>query len=931
MTLFRDREVEALYIQHSKSSRRAKIVPPVITAFAAAATGTVTILGNNWWWPSLAALFILAMAGFVASSAQACSKRVVYQLRAAAHALALATATLAYLIILFGGYAQYTCTGPLALLWVCQKALVISDVVAARVLLAVVPFNIAILLGGVALLVGDSVVFNATTTNTVASELHAAFELVISVLACSGALLWVSLRNESASRTVFYWNRVVGMNVESLDAEANPFHQRRLRSWLARGATAQEMINLNHARDDGSARMFWELDGTLLQLESKIAAGGGGVVWKATYEGTVVAAKQLYGGLCSGSDQLQELATEVGVLAQLAHVNIVRFLGLCRSSHHLQGEHSEYLPLFIVQEYCPTNLRAMLGNVLPSLSPAEWRSEVRRVALEIARAMAYLHSRNVVHRDLKPENVLLTGRNTVQVADFGISVQFFDNPQSVNTEGGTPMYMAPELLHPTYFATLRGTREHPMNEMLGDVFAYGVVLCELVHSDSTVGVTSELAENVVSNRKLATVTSDSADNVDVESQWMLPPFEGVADPRCSELGRLCCSFLPDLRLSFAEVCRHCLEWPHTTRPTTTDRSGQSKSRSMSDVNASFATPALVDTSSAPSKPQLSATRVNTTADFSVIKHSQVAIDTCSCMSWNRHRLRFRDDAMERRFVAFLHSEDFFRNLRWPYVTLAALQLAFATAMFAVNRRHYALAPLASTALFAAAALCSLLPRLQRFSMVTLLSLALLATFVQCATVWSAILNSPNLQSQNGSDAVETLCVCDIMLPALSGRTQCPLSCQTTTRQWVFWTYQLPLLQDLTTPVTLLVLSLPFYLYVWVCALCALSWAGSVAGGLFFWFRDYGTLYFSLFEFATLSLPGLVLFPICAITAVAGERLQRQMFLKLCSLRAEESHLLERATFRGYRDALRANWRFLAISADTREPSRPSHVVTSATI
>ena len=70
-----------------------------------------------------------------------------------------------------------------------------------------------------------------------------------------------------------------------------------------------------------------------------------------------------------------------------------------------------------------------------------------RLGLEVAEALSYAHSRNVVHRDIKPENILLF-RGHAMVADFGIAtaVEPVDDLHLTSTGGGlgTPAYMSPE-------------------------------------------------------------------------------------------------------------------------------------------------------------------------------------------------------------------------------------------------------------------------------------------------------------------------------------------------------------------------------------------------------------------------------------------------------------------------------------------------------
>jgi serine/threonine-protein kinase len=69
------------------------------------------------------------------------------------------------------------------------------------------------------------------------------------------------------------------------------------------------------------------------------------------------------------------------------------------------------------------------------------------IAREVADALGYAHTHNVVHRDIKPENILLSGGHAM-VADFGIAKALNSVGGEKLTETGlalgTPYYMSPE-------------------------------------------------------------------------------------------------------------------------------------------------------------------------------------------------------------------------------------------------------------------------------------------------------------------------------------------------------------------------------------------------------------------------------------------------------------------------------------------------------
>lgn len=104
------------------------------------------------------------------------------------------------------------------------------------------------------------------------------------------------------------------------------------------------------------------------------------------------------------------------------------------------------------------------------------------LALQVARALEYLHARRVVYRDLKSENVLVwkmpkPGEDLtsgplnvhVKLGDYGISR--LAPPSGTKGFGGTEGFMAPEIM--------RYNGEEEYNEKV-DCFSYGMLLYEIV-------------------------------------------------------------------------------------------------------------------------------------------------------------------------------------------------------------------------------------------------------------------------------------------------------------------------------------------------------------------------------------------------------------------------------------------------------------------
>jgi len=173
------------------------------------------------------------------------------------------------------------------------------------------------------------------------------------------------------------------------------------------------------------------------ELINVLGKGGMGVVYEArqTSIDRSVAIKMLDSRIASGDKHRQKFLAEAVVTGELDHPNVV--------------------PIYDVG----LNSRGMLFYAMKKVQGTPWSEVVRDkslaenldILMRVADAVAFAHSRGVVHRDLKPENVMLGDFGEVLVMDWGLAqpTQSFRKSKTignVKTIGGTPCYMAPEMV-----------------------------------------------------------------------------------------------------------------------------------------------------------------------------------------------------------------------------------------------------------------------------------------------------------------------------------------------------------------------------------------------------------------------------------------------------------------------------------------------------
>lgn len=131
------------------------------------------------------------------------------------------------------------------------------------------------------------------------------------------------------------------------------------------------------------------------------------------------------------------LRREVDIMRRLHHPSIIQFVEVYEDPDRLM----------MIMEYCPG---IELFDVILARKFFQ-EEDAKPIFAQVARALHYLHSLNIIHRDIKPENILImnnpdpnTGQLVAKLLDFGLSKSAAGG-SAAKTFVGTPCYLAPEV------------------------------------------------------------------------------------------------------------------------------------------------------------------------------------------------------------------------------------------------------------------------------------------------------------------------------------------------------------------------------------------------------------------------------------------------------------------------------------------------------
>src|SRR5271154_2135802 len=236
------------------------------------------------------------------------------------------------------------------------------------------------------------------------------------------------------------------------------------------------------------------------EIQSPLGAGGMGEVYRArdTRLDRTVAVKVLASHLSSSPELKQRMEREGRAISSLNHPHI------CQLYDIGSQDGTDYLVMeFLEGETLAERLKK---GALPL-------SEIYKIGIAVAEALAVAHRQGIVHRDLKPGNIMLT-KGGAKLMDFGLAKSAASGVPAGSSSApllsaARTMTQASPVSPLTTAGSMIGTIQYMSPEQIegkeadarSDLFALGAVLYEKItgkrafDGKSQISVASSILEN----------------------------------------------------------------------------------------------------------------------------------------------------------------------------------------------------------------------------------------------------------------------------------------------------------------------------------------------------------------------------------------------------------------------------------------------------
>ena len=228
----------------------------------------------------------------------------------------------------------------------------------------------------------------------------------------------------------------------------------------------------------------------------------------------------------------KEFGTEVLLLCQLRHPNLVNLIGYCIDEQEM---------ILVFELIANGSLMKRLFS-LDQYDPLPWKRRLQ-ICIGVARGLHYLHSgvkHTIIHRDVKSSNILLEENWEAKLTDFGLCKM---GPPSLSKAliridsavKGTVGYV-----DPAYLETGQLTDK-------SDVYGFGVVLFEVLCAKRSFDRTLEVEQQNLASRALKCIEDGTINEI------VDPYLIGKIGPECFKI--------------YVNIATSCLREDDMERPT----------------------------------------------------------------------------------------------------------------------------------------------------------------------------------------------------------------------------------------------------------------------------------------------------------------------------------------------------------------------------
>jgi serine/threonine protein kinase/tetratricopeptide (TPR) repeat protein len=227
----------------------------------------------------------------------------------------------------------------------------------------------------------------------------------------------------------------------------------------------------------------------------ELGRGGMGIVYKVKHRktGVLAALKMIPPEALSRADSELRFKREFRAMQRVEHPNVIRVFDAgthegcpfftmelvegCEIRRFVDGEN----PIVLNGKDGPPNV--LTADQIRKLNEPARVKTVADMTVQVAFALAEIHSHRIVHRDLKPDNIIVSRAGVAKLMDFGIAKQL-SNTSEHSSGGmvvGTFKYLSPE-------QALGGDIDGR-----ADLYCLGIILYELLtgrhpfYSENSVG------------------------------------------------------------------------------------------------------------------------------------------------------------------------------------------------------------------------------------------------------------------------------------------------------------------------------------------------------------------------------------------------------------------------------------------------------------